>query len=420
MAARQPLALVGGAYEAYSTGDDVQFNSLGVGRPATGTGGDIRSWGSTVSTFWWTTGNTPTDPTRAFWAQLDNTGNEVSFSGNYKFLSPLKVPDGSLSAPSVLFAGETNTGLRLASLGNLRAVVAGSDAANFLNNGGNGRMDTGLLVATTLAGGTIAGRTNASALTIQGGAVGTLQGLVFDTSAVHSATSGAQMGARFNYNFAPTSGTATFYGVNLDLIINQTGGASGDYAALRVAVTETAAGGVNKLLADFLVGGASKFNVASSGLVTVAGRITGVSAPTAASDAVRADEAATSNFNGYIGMVQAASSTFYTALSARSTTSGAIGFVATHACIVRNLRVYARVAPGGSAVVFTAMKNDAAETGMVVTYDTTDGGVQLQDTPANTVSLAAGDRFSLRDVTDVSYTPNSMLDVWWSADVTRI
>lgn len=65
-------------------------------------------------------------------------------------------------------------------------------------------------------------------------------------------------------NFAPASGTATYVPVSVSYTVNQTGGANGTVTGLKVAATETALVGTH-LLADFQVGGASKFTVTNGG-----------------------------------------------------------------------------------------------------------------------------------------------------------
>lgn len=110
-----------------------------------------------------------------------------------------------------------------------------------------------------------------------GNQLGTGIVIALRNAAVFNATSGTQYGicsGAFGvcggaslFTFAPSSGTAKFVGYNLNPTINQTGGASGDYTALQVNAIETAAGGTNKLLADFQVGGTSKTKIDDTGKI---------------------------------------------------------------------------------------------------------------------------------------------------------
>lgn len=174
----------------------------------------------------------------------------------------LLIPAGSLSAPSLAGSTDTDTGVYWTTDGFMFLVSNGTQRLGI--NTGSAVNVTSLGVGTVLGGG-ISGRTDASPLTITGGAVGALQGLVVNTGSAHSATSGVQEAARFVYTFAPTSGTAVFYGMNLDVTINQGGGANGAYTALRVAVTETAAGGTGNTLMDLRVGSNRRFAIRSDG-----------------------------------------------------------------------------------------------------------------------------------------------------------
>lgn len=92
-------------------------------------------------------------------------------------------------------------------------------------------------------------------------------------------------------NFAPASGPAKYIGTSIEPTINQTGTASGDYTALQILVTQTAFLGTNALLADWKIGGTTKFKVDTSGNTTISGNanlkhaIGGTSAPTIAAGA---------------------------------------------------------------------------------------------------------------------------------------
>jgi hypothetical protein len=92
-----------------------------------------------------------------------------------------------------------------------------------------------------------------------------------------SATSGSQVcmaiggiaaGGGGSVQFNPASGTATFTGLNIAPIINQTSSASGNYTALNIAVTETSLKGTANLLINASAGTAgttSVFSVTNSG-----------------------------------------------------------------------------------------------------------------------------------------------------------
>lgn len=406
MAAVQPLKYTGGAYGALDgAADDSRFNSLGVGKAANGTRGTL-DFGTAA---------------RSAVIQLNDSTGALDFTSAllYTFNNALRGPDGTLAAPAFAFTNEANTGLRRVAAGDVRIVAAGADVAAFLSTG---RMLLGIADLTTLRGGSLSGRTDGSSLTITGGAAGTLQGLVFDTSANHTATSGVQEACRWGYTFAPTSGTAEFYGLNAAVVINQTGGASGDYTGLRVAVTETAAGGTNKRLINLLVGGASKFAVASSGLVTVAGRVTGVAVPTGVSDAVRADEAGPSCIAGFIGTIFDTTVRYSGPFMGSNvdTTEDAVSYVVPHACALRALRVRTNDPPAGDSVVFEVMIDGVANATLKVTYATTDTGTVPATDLTTAVAVSAGARISLRFTPGVSYTSSSMTNVRWSLDATRL
>lgn len=88
-----------------------------------------------------------------------------------------------------------------------------------------------------------------------------------------SATSGTQVAVSVGASpvnegrvtFDPTSGTASFVGLQVAPTINQTGSASGSYTALLVNPTETAVLGTANKLLDLQVGGTSKFSVDNKG-----------------------------------------------------------------------------------------------------------------------------------------------------------
>lgn len=96
-----------------------------------------------------------------------------------------------------------------------------------------------------------------------------------NNSVVHTFASGNQSqsnGADHNdllhtATFNPTVGATPFYGLSLAYTINQTGTASGGYAALKINVTETAVLGASRLLADLQTNGVSRFSVSNAGAV---------------------------------------------------------------------------------------------------------------------------------------------------------
>lgn len=108
--------------------------------------------------------------------------------------------------------------------------------------------------------------------------------LVEDTGAV----TGLSFALSGTGTLASTAGNATFttsltaasgdeVGLLLQTTVNKAGG---NYTALKVNATETAAPGTSDLLADFQVGGVTKFSVTNGGAVTTAGNVTLPSAGT--------------------------------------------------------------------------------------------------------------------------------------------
>jgi len=74
--------------------------------------------------------------------------------------------------------------------------------------------------------------------------------------------------------FAPTAGSANYYGLVISPTINQTSTSSGNYEALRIGVTETSLKGTANYLIHALAGGVDKFTVDNSGSIGTAGNIT--------------------------------------------------------------------------------------------------------------------------------------------------
>jgi len=82
-------------------------------------------------------------------------------------------------------------------------------------------------------------------------------------------TSGTSRHVQESESFGPTSGNAKFIAVDIAPTINQTGTATGDYTALQVNATETAATGTNKRLLDLQTGATSRMVVTSAGNVGI-------------------------------------------------------------------------------------------------------------------------------------------------------
>lgn len=187
--------------------------------------------------------------------------------GQSRFDGQVLVAPGTATNPSIAFWGElggaigydTSTGWHpdtgFFSLGDpgfggnlIGVATAGYESTRFTPDG----LMTFALQANYLFGGSPAyssgipsGRTDASPLTIVGGALTTSRGLTVRTSNLFNATSGTQSGAFFNYTgggsgFAPTSGTAEFRAVEIQYEVNQTGGANGQITGLYVKGTNTA------------------------------------------------------------------------------------------------------------------------------------------------------------------------------------
>jgi hypothetical protein len=115
-------------------------------------------------------------------------------------------------------------------------------------------------------------------------------GIVIDFSAtsgtqVCMALGGIAAGSGGSVQFNPASGSASFVGLNIAPIINQTSTASGSYTALQIAVTETSLKGTANFLINALAGTAgatSVFSVTNSGVMQL-GAASG--APTSAGTA---------------------------------------------------------------------------------------------------------------------------------------
>ena len=230
-----------------------------------------------------------------------------------------------------------------------------------------------------------------------------------------------QYHANCTRTFDPASGASKFVGLGVEPTINQSGTATGPYSALHVNVTETSYLGTatDGLLLDLQRGGVSEFRVDRTGLVTVTDRITGVAAPTAVSDAARADEAGPACLAGFVQTVADTTVRYAGPFGAGpDTTEDAVSWVAPHACVLRRLRVRTNDPPAGDSVVCATMIDGVADTTLQITYGTLDTGT-VSDL-VGSITLAAGARVSLRMTPGASYTAASMTNVRWSVDVTRL
>jgi hypothetical protein len=173
-------------------------------------------------------------------------------AGDSRFDGTLYIADGTEQLPSLRFWGEFGSGIGV-------TPSSGHVASGFYRyqdatigvtcNGGTsalftaGGITTNALGATYLFSGGTFGRTDASPLTVYGGATTTTRGLTISSTNQFTATSGTQSGTYFNYlgsfAFAPTSGTAAFRAVELQYEINQTGGANGVTSGLYVNAVNT-------------------------------------------------------------------------------------------------------------------------------------------------------------------------------------
>lgn len=150
--------------------------------------------------------------------------------------------DGTAALPSYGFSTNLNSGLTL---------LGGTSLQTVLNGVARLQIDT-------------AGNVYRSNITTQ-----TAPGHSWRSQNSYTGTTGDQVHAANIATFAPTSGTATFVGHDIDTTINQTGGAAGDSTGLRIKTTGTALGGTHNLI-DAQYGAitpASVFTVDNAGLV---------------------------------------------------------------------------------------------------------------------------------------------------------
>lgn len=128
--------------------------------------------------------------------------------------------------------------------------------------GGNLVQDSAVTVADTTGNFSVpanwtitpAGASTSGQVLIAGGSVSTASNIVARLTATNTATSGTNVGVSILPTYNQASGTAA----NTDLLINR---------------TETAVGSGTQLLADFQVGGSSRFSVSNAGLVIASGSI---------------------------------------------------------------------------------------------------------------------------------------------------
>ncbi len=178
--------------------------------------------------------------------------------------------DGSASAPILARRADTNTGIYWSATDELSIAVGGTQAVvvsspdspritvPLYNLTGN----VGDIFRNTVApvGMIVRARSGSSTLTLWQADTSSSTGL--------ASTSGTFTGIKAYYNdFNPTSGDAKFVAFDIAPTINQTGTATGDYTALQINVTETAATGSDNRLIDAQVGGSSVFYMTSTGLV---------------------------------------------------------------------------------------------------------------------------------------------------------
>lgn len=108
-----------------------------------------------------------------------------------------------------------------------------NDGATIFSQGSYFLTDTNLIVDRTT--------TDGISMRFRIGSGGNVGGLIITHLGSHTKTSGTSKALSIEHNFAPTSGTAQFTGINFAPTINQTGGANGITRGLYVAPTLTAA-----------------------------------------------------------------------------------------------------------------------------------------------------------------------------------
>lgn len=172
--------------------------------------------------------------------------------------------NGTAAAPSIAVGSAANYGLYLNSGALLATTINGSLAFQV---GASATAYANTIITAVVQGGGVTGSGGGNPLALSGGGTTQTVGITLQQNAAnYTGTSGTQEHARVSATFAPTSGAAKFFGLRVAATINQVG-STGDYAALAVDVTETAATGTNKRLAEFGVGGTVHLSIGNGGRV---------------------------------------------------------------------------------------------------------------------------------------------------------
>lgn len=179
--------------------------------------------------------------------QQDNTNFKWDDTNNILTALNLQVGDGAVGAPSIAFTSDPDTGFYWVSSGRIAFTANGTK--KFEIDGVGGSISSLPIICSTVFGGTQAGRNDASPLTLTGGGAAATNGFTIG-AATFTATSGTVLATKWSYTFAPTSGTAVLSVLDVNLTVNQTGGANGDVTLLKFNVTATAFGGTNLIAVD--------------------------------------------------------------------------------------------------------------------------------------------------------------------------
>jgi len=165
---------------------------------------------------------------------------------------------GAASTPTYSFATDTNSGLFSGGDGVVSCSANGSTFWTVSSPGG------GMFIYAVAA---FNGRTD---LTGGGSTVYTTGGDTPTTvpsithNATHTTLAGTAIGHRTNATFVPgAASTAVYIGVDHQVAVNHTsaGGSPGAYTAHRIQIIETALGGTGHQIADWQVGGSTRFAV---------------------------------------------------------------------------------------------------------------------------------------------------------------
>ena len=174
------------------------------------------------------------------------------------------VPAGAANVPSLCIGVSTVGFWQSSNALNLQTVASGTSSLNLYVGSTNCAV---LNFSSTLC--TLQHNVNTGTMKIQGQATtGTVAAVTLTNGNNFTGTSGTQVGVQAQAAFAPTSGTAIFVPFTVLASVNQTGGANGNYTALKINVVETALGGSANLLLDLqagAAGGTSKFSVTNGG-----------------------------------------------------------------------------------------------------------------------------------------------------------